>query len=653
MTNKIVKLALLISATLAAGQALAIKQAELKSYQLKNIVVDNLKFKDFDRDGKLSPFEDWRLSPEVRAQDLLTKLSLEEKAGLMMHGNAKSIGDELGHGDKYNLDEIKQLVLDDKVNSLITRLEVNPKNFAEQNNQLQQIAESSRLGIPLTISVDPRNTFFYGNKVTSKAGFSQWPGTLGMAAIGNELAINEYGNIIRQEYRSLGVTQALSPMADLGTEPRWSRFEGTFGEDPMLSKKMVRGYISGVQNGKLGLNSQSVAAVVKHWVGYGAAENGFDSHSSYGKYALYTQKDSLEQHIIPFTGAFEVNVAAVMPTYSILKNAELNGHKIEQVGGGFNSYLLKDLLRDTYKFNGVIISDWNITKDCNEMCINGNPPDVPLKAEGMSWGVEDLTVEQRFIKAIQAGVQQFGGVSDSSVIVSAVKNNKLDEKAIDSAVLAILTQKFALGQFENPYTDPNQASRFVGNKDFQKVADEAQFNSLVLLENKDKVLPLKAKSKVYLYGFADDAKNALKGKVTIVEKLEQADVVVARVNAPYEQNHKNYFFGARYHEGSLDFVADDKDIKFINKTSKKHPVIVTVYLDRPAVLTQVKQNANALIANFGVKDDVLFKRLFDSKPYKAKLPFALPDSMDSVLKQSSDLPNDMKALYPLGYGLTL
>ena len=653
MTNKIVKLALLISATLAAGQALAIKQAELKSYQLKNIVVDNLKFKDFDRDGKLSPFEDWRLSPEVRAQDLLTKLSLEEKAGLMMHGNAKSIGDELGHGDKYNLDEIKQLVLDDKVNSLITRLEVNPKNFAEQNNQLQQIAESSRLGIPLTISVDPRNTFFYGNKVTSKAGFSQWPGTLGMAAIGNELAINEYGNIIRQEYRSLGVTQALSPMADLGTEPRWSRFEGTFGEDPMLSKKMVRGYISGVQNGKLGLNSQSVAAVVKHWVGYGAAENGFDSHSSYGKYALYTQKDSLEQHIIPFTGAFEVNVAAVMPTYSILKNAELNGHKIEQVGGGFNSYLLKDLLRDTYKFNGVIISDWNITKDCNEMCINGNPPDVPLKAEGMSWGVEDLTVEQRFIKAIQAGVQQFGGVSDSSVIVSAVKNNKLDEKAIDSAVLAILTQKFALGQFENPYADPNQASRFVGNKDFQKLADEAQFNSLVLLENKDKVLPLKAKSKVYLYGFADDAKNALKGKVTIVEKLEQADVVVARVNAPYEQNHKNYFFGARYHEGSLDFAADDKDIKFINETSKKHPVIVTVYLDRPAVLTQVKQNANALIANFGVKDDVLFKRLFDSKPYKAKLPFALPDSMDSVLKQSSDLPNDMKALYPLGYGLTL
>ena len=653
MTNKIVKLTLLVSATLVAGQALAIEQAELKSQQLKKIVVDNLEFKDFDRDGKLSPFEDWRLSPEVRAQDLLTKLSLEEKAGLMMHGNARSIGDELGHGDKYNFEEIKQLVLDDKVNSLITRLEVSPKDFAEQNNQLQQIAESSRLAIPLTISVDPRNTFYYGNKVTSKAGFSQWPGTLGMAAIGDELVINEYGNIIRQEYRSLGITQALSPMADLGTEPRWSRFEGTFGEDPLLSKSMVRGYIAGVQNGKQGLNSQSVAAVVKHWVGYGAAENGFDSHSAYGKYALYTQKDSLQQHIIPFIGAFEVNVAAVMPTYSILKNAQFNGHKIEPVGGGFNSYLLKDLLRDTYKFNGVIISDWNITKDCNEICINGNPPDVPLKAEGMSWGVEDLTVEQRFIKAIQAGVQQFGGVSDSSVIVSAVKSNKLDEKTIDSAVLAILTQKFKLGQFENPYVDPNQASRFVGNQDFQKVADKAQFDSLVLLENRDKTLPLQAKTKVYLYGFSDDVKNSLKGKANIVDKLEQADVVVARLNAPYEQKHKNYFFGAKYHEGSLEFTADDKDIQFINEASKKHPVVVTVYLDRPAVLTPIKQTAKAVIANFGVKDEVLFNRLFDNNPYNAKLPFALPDSMDSVLKQSSDLPNDMQALYPLGYGLTL
>ncbi|MCO6544867.1 MAG: glycoside hydrolase family 3 protein [Gilliamella sp.] len=650
MERNILKPVLLISAILTTSPLFAIDQVKLESYQLKKILVDNLEFKDMDKDGKLTPYEDWRLSPQQRAQDLLSRMSLEEKAGVMMHGNAPSLNNEIGRGDKYDFEKLTTLILNDKVNSFITRLEVNPKDLAEQNNQLQKIAESSRLAIPLTISVDPRNTFYYGNELGIKSGFSQWPGTLGMAAIGSEKDINKYGDIIRQEYRALGVTQALSPMADLATEPRWARFEGTFGENPELSKKMVRGYISGIQ-GVGGLNSRSVAAVVKHWVGYGAAENGFDSHSAYGKYALFTQKDSLKEHIIPFTGAFEANVAGVMPTYSILKNAELNNHKLDAVGGGFNSFLLKDLLRDTYKFKGVIMSDWNITNDCNEVCINGTPQGVKPKVEGMPWGVENLTKEHRFIKAIQAGVQQFGGVSDSSIIVTAVNNKKIDEKYIDKAVLAILIQKFSLGQFENSYVDPSKTS-FVGNRHFQKVANQAQYNSLVLLENKQKILPLNFNNKIYLHGFLPDTRNLLKNKVNIVDKLEQADVIVVRINAPYEQNHKGYFFGLEHHEGSLAFQPNDKNIEFIEYASKTHPIIVTIYLDRPAILTPLKQYSSAIIANFGVNDGVLFDRLFDKKPYVAKMPFSLPDSMDSVKQQYSDLPNDMKTLYQLGYGLT-
>ncbi|OCG69995.1 beta-glucosidase [Gilliamella sp. Occ3-1] len=649
MKRNISKPALLISAILTTSPLFAIDQVKLESYQLKKIIVDNLEFKDMDKDGKLTPYEDWRLSPQQRAQDLLSRMSLEEKAGVMMHGNAPSLNNEIGRGDKYDFEKLTVLILNDKVNSFITRLEVNPKDLAEQNNQLQKIAESSRLAIPLTISVDPRNTFYYGNELGIKSGFSQWPGTLGMAAIGREKDINKYGDIIRQEYRALGVTQALSPMADLATEPRWARFEGTFGENPELSKKMVRGYISGIQ-GVDGLNSRSVAAVVKHWVGYGAAENGFDSHSAYGKYALFTQKDSLKEHIIPFTGAFEANVAGVMPTYSILKNAELNNHKLDAVGGGFNSFLLKDLLRDTYKFKGVIMSDWNITNDCNEVCINGTPQGVKPKVEGMPWGVENLTKEQRFIKAIQAGIQQFGGVSDSSIIVTAVNNKKIDEEYIDKAVLAILIQKFSLGQFENSYVDPSKTS-FVGNRHFQKVANQAQYNSLVLLENKQKILPLNFNNKIYLHGFLPDTRNLLKNKVNIVDKLEQADVIVVRINAPYEQNHKGYFFGLEHHEGSLAFQPNDKNIEFIEYASKTHPVIVTIYLDRPAILTPLKQYSSAIIANFGVNDVVLFDRLFDNKPYVAKMPFSLPDSMDSVKQQYSDLPNDMKTLYQFGYGL--
>lgn len=652
MKRKALKLTLLISTIFAVTPLFAIEQAKLESYQLKKIVVDNLEFKDMDKDGKLTPYEDWRLSPEERAKDLLSRLSLKEKAGIMMHGNAPSLDDAIGRGDKYDFDKLSTMILTDKVNSFITRLQVNPKDFAAQNNQLQKIAESDRLSIPLTISIDPRNTFYYDDELSSKSGFSQWPGTLGMAAIGIEQDINEYGNIIRQEYRSLGVTQALSPQADLGTEPRWARFEGTFGESPELSKKMVRGYISGMQNGKGGLNSQSVAAVVKHWVGYGAAENGFDSHNAYGKYALFTKKDSLKEHIIPFTGAFEVNVSGIMPTYSILKNAQINNHQIEAVGAGFNSYLLKDLLRDTYKFKGVIMSDWSITNDCNEVCENGTPPGVTPKVEGMPWGVEKLTKEERFIKAVEAGVQQFGGVSDSSIIVNAVENKKLTEKMLDEAVLAILIQKFELGQFETPYVDENIANQFVGNEDFQKVASQAQYHSMVLLENKQKILPLKKAAKVYLYGFSATTKSQLSNNVNIVDSLDKADVVVVRLNAPYEQNHKNYFFGTMHHEGSLAFPTNNKDIAFIAQASKKHPVIVSVYLDRPAILTPLKQYASAVIANFGVNDEILFTRLFDNKPYVAKMPFALPDSMASVKKQAPDLPNDMKALYPLGYGLT-
>lgn len=630
----------------------ALEQAKLTTYQLSLIKVDGLTFKDMNRDGELTPYEDWRLPPSARADDLLNRLSLAEKAGLMMHGSAPSKGDSVGYGEHYDMDKLNSLITIDKVNSFITRLQTTPKQFAEQNNSLQQIAEGSPLAIPLTISVDPRNTYYYGNSLDEKTGFSQWPGTLGMAAIADEQRLVEYGDIIRQEYRVLGITQALSPQADLATEPRWSRFEGTFGEDAELVKKMVRGYITGIQHGQQGLSNQSVSGVVKHWVGYGAAELGFDSHNAYGKYALFTVEDSLAQHLIPFTGAFEANVAGVMPTYSILKNARYRDHAIEPVGGGFNRFLLHDLLREQYHFDGVVISDWSITNDCNDECINGFPEGVTPKVEGMPWGVEQLSKADRFIKAVNAGVDQFGGVADSSIIVNAVQQNKLTLQQIDQAVHRILVQKFALGQFESPYVETDQAANFVGNPTFQSMADKAQSDSLVLLENRDNLLPLTPNTRVYLYGFLPSAKELTNKPFMQVNVLDNADVVIARINAPYEQTHKNYFFGARYHEGDLSFSSYDKDRQFIEQASKSHPVIVVIYLDRPAVLSPLNSAAKAVIANFGIKDELLLARLLDPKPYQAHLPFALPASMQSVLEQAPDKANDMETLYPLGFGLT-
>lgn len=615
----------------------------------KIIKQDEFLFKDLDKDGALTPYEDWRLSPHQRAEDLVSRMTLEEKAGVMMHGSAPAPGSIIGEGARYDIPGATAMIVDAKVNTFITRLTAAPASLAEQNNRLQAIAEATRLGIPVTVSIDPRNTYQYGAK-NQRDGFSKWPEAPGIAAIGDEGRTQRYADIIRQEYRALGITQALSPMADIASEPRWSRVPGTFGDDPELIKRMVRGYITGMQKGRAGLNGDSVSAVVKHWVGYGAAEKGYDSHNSYGKYADFTNR-SLDDHILPFTGAFEANVAGVMPTYSILKHLKHNGVEVEQVGGGFNRYLLQDLLRQKYHYRGVIISDWLITDDCNEKCINGHPagekPDP--SSLGMPWGTEKLSKVERFAKALDAGIDQFGGVADSALVVQAVNEGRIKEARLDESAVRILEQKFALGLFENPYVDPAAAAKALPNAGWQAEADRAQRDALVLLEKKSPLLPLKKGQKVWLHNISPAA--AQEAGLIVVDKPEEADVALVRAVAPYEQPHKNYFFGAQYHEGSLAFSDDNPDLQAV-RAAGKTPVIATVWLDRPAVLTPLAERATVLIGNFGVSDAVLFGALTDGQPFTAKLPFELPSSMASVLKQHPATPQDSeKPLYPTGFGL--
>lgn len=628
------------------------EQAQLGYRVVSIIQQDGLNFKDLDKDSKLTPYEDWRLSSNQRAKDLVSRMTLEEKAGVMMHGSAPTPESIIGVGTDYDFVASSKMMTDEKVNTFITRLTTEPGKMAEQNNRLQEIAETTRLGIPATISIDPRSSYHYLIEDKPNVdGFSKWPETLGLAAVGDESLVKQYADIARQEYRMLGVTQALSPMADIATEPRWSRISGTFGEDPQLTKRMVRGYIEGMQNGKQGLNTNSVSTVVKHWVGYGAAEHGYDSHSSYGKFANFSS-NNLDDHITPFTGAFEVHVSGVMPTYSILKNLEYEGHKIEPVAAGFNRYLLQDLLRTEYKFKGVIISDWLITDDCVGKCINGHPdgeqPDP--SSLGMPWGVESLTKTERFAKAVNAGIDQFGGVTDIAPLVNAVKKGMISERRLNESVIRILEQKIELGLFENPYVDSSIAAKMLPNAQWQAIADKAQRSSLVLLEKKFNILPLKSKTKVYLSGI--NPKSAKEAGLIVVDEPEQADVAIVRAVTPYEQPHKNYFFGAQYHEGSLAFKANNPTLLAIEGLAPKIPTIVTIYLDRPAILSAVKDKASVLIGNFGVSDKVLFSALTDDAEFVGKLPFELPSSMENVMKQHSDKPHDSKEpLYPIGFGL--
>ena len=615
---------------------------------------DGLRFKDLNKNGTLDPYEDWRLSPEKRAFDLASKMTLEEIAGLMMHGTARSGGPlgMAGVGTEYDTASIGRLIRDVKVNSFITRLGGDARSLAAEHNKLQEIAEATRLGIPLTISTDPRNHFQYvlGARVQS-GKFSQWPETLGFAAIGDANLIRRFGDIARQEYRSVGIHETLSPQADLATEPRWSRINGTFGENATLAGRLVKAYVQGFQHGSDGVDSAGVLAVVKHWVGYGAAKEGWDSHSSYGKYATFPGKN-FQYHVEPFLGAFAANVAGVMPTYSILEGVTINGRPLEQVGAAFNRRLLTEVLRNRYGFRGVILTDWAVTNDCLEACRNGAPKgERPSFASvATPWGVENLSKADRFAKAVNAGVDQFGGTEEAEYLVQAVRAGKVERKRVHESAYRIAFQKFRLGLFENPYVDPSRAERVAGSSAFQADGTAAQRRSLVLLENRKTILPLAPSGKrVYLHRI--DPKVAAQYGFVVVTDPSQADIAIVRTDAPFETLHPQYIFGLMQHEGKLDFQNDDKELLEIKRITGAVPTIVTVYLDRPAILGALKDRASALIVNFGVSDSALLDVLTGKAKPEGRLPFELPSAMDEVEAQRSDVPHDTRRpLYPIGFG---
>ncbi|HEX9129406.1 MAG TPA: glycoside hydrolase family 3 N-terminal domain-containing protein [Gemmatimonadaceae bacterium] len=631
-----------------------VKQPLVVSRSSNIIEVKGLRFRDLNRNGVLDPYEDWRLPPSARAKDLVSRMTLEDKAGMMMHGTARSAGagGGIGFGTGYDSAAIAKLVRDVGVNSFITRLSGDPRTLARADNELQEIAEKTRLGIPLTISSDPRNHFQYTIGTSSQTGrFSQWPETLGLAATRDAALVRRFADIARQEYRAVGIQETLSPQADLATEPRWSRISGTFGEDVDLSRALVKAYVEGFQHGASGVDTAGVIAVVKHWVGYGAQKNGLDSHSSYGRFADFSS-GNLELHVQPFLGAFAAHVAGVMPTYSIIEGAKLNGRPLEQVGAGYNRQLLTDLLRKRYAFDGVILTDWAITNDCPEICRNGFPPGEQPTFAGvaMPWGVENLSKIDRFAKAVNAGVDQFGGTEEAQFLIQGVRSGKITESRLNESVYRVALLKFKQGLFENPYVDTVAAVRIVGNAQFQSEATAAQRRSLVLLENKNDILPLVARGKrVFLHGV--DSATAARYGFTVAADLAHADIAIVRTNAPFQTLHPNYAFGARFHEGDLGFRAGDKEFEEIKRITSAVPTVVTVYLDRPAILTELKDRVSALIGNFGVSDAALLDVLTGAAQPEGKLPFELPSSMQEVDAQSSSIPHDTAhPLYRIGFG---
>jgi beta-glucosidase len=628
--------------------AQAVVQPSIQITSASILTLNGGAHRDLNRNGELDPYENWRLPSAVRAADLVRRMTLEEKAGAAVHGTAGAIGNPIGIGTTYDTASIAKAILTQFVTSLITRAATDPASFATQNNLLQAIAERGRLGIPLTISTDPRSHFqvFAGASVAS-SGFSQWPETLGLGALDDPVLVRRFADIVRQEYRAVGIHMALSPQADIATEPRWSRITGTFGESPARVGALVQSYVQGMQGSATGLTRTGVATIVKHWVGYGASVDGFDGHNYYGRFARFPG-GRFADHVAPFLGAFASGVVGVMPTYDILDGLSIDGKPVEAVSANFNAQLLTEQLRGKYKFRGMVLSDWAVTQDCVEACRTGQPAQAPFQI-AMPWGVESLTRTQRFAKGMNAGIDQFGGVDSGQPFVDAVRDGTLSVARLDEAVARILTVKFDLGLFENPYVSSARAARIVGAPAFKRAAIAAQSRALVMLERAagERVLPPRG-AKLFVHG-VDTGEVRRQGFVPVPTAAE-ADAAILRINAPYQTLHPTFFFGSFQHEGDLDFKDSDSALALVKATAAKVPTVVLVYLDRPAILTALIPFAKTLIGDFGASDAAVFEVLTGRVRAEGRLPFELPRSMAAVQEQKGDVPHDSRApLYPIGY----
>jgi beta-glucosidase len=652
MSTALLLMVLANGAIAPTGVAGSNSQQQIATRDIPVITVDGMRFRDLNRDGKLEPYEDWRLTPEVRAADLIQRMTVAEKAGATMHGSFAVKPATPEAPEKYDLDAIETVVVEKDVTSFLTRLAVSPKAMAYQNNLVQQVAEKGRLGIPITISSDPRHHFLYivGQSDQSE-GYSKWPETIGFSALRDPALIYRFANIARAEYRATGIQQTLSPQVDLYTEPRWARGYGGFGADPEVSREMAHAYIAGFQGGSAGLESDGVLATMKHWVGYGATVNGFDGHNAYGQISRVDAK-SFPLQIEPFRGGFEVGVGAVMPTYSIVEGATVAGRQVEHVAAGFNRQMLTDLLRGEYGFKGIILSDWAITNDCLERCHapTAQAPQRPSDL-GMPWGVENLSRSERFAKGMNAGIDQFGGVAEPDLIVEDVRKGLIAPERLDDAVRRVMTAKFRLGLFEHPFVDVAAVEATVNTPEIASLALKTQEEAQVLLKTRSNVFPLKPGTRVYGRGISESSLRAV--GLEPVATLERAQVALVRVNAPYQTLHPYHFIGSRQHEGRLDFPAGDPDVAAVDAAYRaKVPVIVSIFLDRPAVLGTVDTEASVLLANFGISDEGLLAAVMGYAVPRGRLPFELPSSEAAVEMQDPALPDDTLApAYRYGAGI--
>jgi beta-glucosidase len=674
------------------------------------LTVDGFAFKDLNGNGVLDPYEDWRLSWEARIDDLASRLSIEEIAGLMLYSSHQSVTRvnpfaALGYRGReekdtrehvWDLTEAqKNFLKNDHVRHVLLAQVESSTAAARWNNRLQAFAEGLGLGVPVNISSDLRHIVTAAAEYNMGAGgdISLWPDSLGLAAAFDPALVRRFGETAAREYRAMGITTALSPQVDLAADPRWSRFSGTFGEGVELSVDLARAYCDGFQSSPEdqeiagGWGFGSVNAMVKHWPGGGSGEGGRDAHFGYGKYAVYPGGRE-EDHLKPFTeGAFKLEgktrrAAAVMPYYTI--SWGMDRKYGENVGNSYSKYIITDLLREKYGYDGVVCTDWGITAD---------PGPVDLFFSGKCWGVEDLSPAERHYKILMAGVDQFGGNNDKGPVLEAYAEGVKDwgEKFMRNRFVQsakrLLRNFFRTGLFENPYTDPERSRDNPEKKEFFRAGFQAQLRSIVMLKNTGSALPLKGRPKVYIpkrrlkagtnfFGLATPEQeiDPLGPEIAAeyfepVSNPEAADCALCFMESPKSvgagylkdrgyipislqyrpytadtAREKSIAGGGRSYRGKTASVSNEGDLDLLLDTRKKmgrKPVIAVVQTANPFTAAEFEAGADAVLLTFSVEPRAVLDIITGKAEPSALLPFQMPRDMETVEAQAEDGVRDM------------
>ncbi|MCD7977440.1 MAG: glycoside hydrolase family 3 C-terminal domain-containing protein [Tannerellaceae bacterium] len=693
---------------------------------VKIITKDGLQFKDLNKNGKLDPYEDWRHPVEERAKALAKRMSVEQITGLMLYSGHQAIpAMSFGFGGgTYNgkplaesganawdlTDAQKQFLAEDHLRHVLITTVQSPEVAARWNNTMQAFVEGQGLGIPGNTSTDPRHSATGNAEFNAGAGgdISLWPRELGLAATFDPEIVKQFGEIASIEYRALGIGTALSPQIDLGTEPRWYRISMTFGESSQLVTDIARAYVDGFQTSagkdeiKDGWGYQSVNAMVKHWPGGGPEEGGRDGHWAYGKFAVYPG-NNFQDHLKPFIdGAFKLEgktgvASAVMPYYTISYDRAPDG---TNYGNAFSKYIITDLLREQYGYDGVVCTDWGVTND------EGPTPDI---FAGKPWGVEELSIAERHYVALMAGVDQFGGNNDKGPVLEAYQmgvkqhGKSFMRKRFEQSAVRLLKNIFRLGLFENPYLDPAESARVVGNPEFMQAGYDAQVKSLVMVKNKANVLPITEKKTVFVpkvykpasknwWGIWTEPSLDYPVSLDIVRKYYnvtsnpmEADFALVFVSSPQSENggysladrkaggngyvpvslQYNPYTAVDAREHSIaagDPVIDPSvtDRTYKNKSARTansndldvllttremmgdKPVIAIVDVSNPMIFAEFEDKMDGIFVSFGNTTQSVLDMVSGKYEPSGLLPFQMPADMTTVEKQAEDVPFDME-----------